>query len=97
MESEIKVVFAKKNMEDGYKKLADSWREEDRTLYLKLTRIRKQVQRELANGEEIPSTKIPDVYKQMFNVGNLWKLKVSADESVFYSISDEEILIVDLV
>ncbi len=97
MKSEKTVVFAKKGLEDDYKRLANSEKAEDRKLYSVLDRIRTKVQSEFVTGEEIPKNRIPTVYKRMFHVNNLWKLDISPRETVFYSIVGNEILIVDVV
>ncbi len=97
MKSEKRVVFAKKSLEDDYKRLANSGKAEDRKLYSVLERIRAKVRSEFATGKEIPKNTIPTVYKRMFHVKNLWKLDISAQETVFYSIVGNKILIVDVV
>ena len=97
MKSEKRVVFARKDLEDDYKRLANSEKAEDRKLYSVLERIRAKVRSEFASGEEIPKNMIPTVYRRMFHVNNLWKLDISPQETVFYSIVGNEILIVDVV
>ncbi len=84
MKSEKTVVFAKKGLEDDYKRLANSGKAEDRKLYSVLERIRAKVRSEFASGEEIPKNTIPTVYKRMFHGNNLWKLDISPQETVFY-------------
>ena len=96
MKSEKRVVFAKKDLEDDYKRLANSGKAEDRKLYSILERIRAKVRSEFVTGEEIPKKKIPTVYKRMFHLKNLWKLDTT-QETVFYSIVRNEILIIDVV
>ncbi len=97
MKSKKRVAFAKKGLEDDYKRLANSGKEEDRKLYSILERIRTKVRSEFASGEEIPKNMIPTIYKRMFHVNNLWKLDISPHETVLYSIVDNDILIVDVV
>ena len=96
MASEMRVVFAKKGLEDDYKRLTNSWKPEDRKLYSVLERIRAKVRSEFSSGEEIPKNSIPAVYKRMFHVNNLWKLDTT-QETVFYSIVGNDILIVDIL
>lgn len=97
MKSEKRVVFAKKGLEDDYKRLANSGNAEDKNLYSVLEGIRAKVRSEYHRGEKIPKDKIPVVYRQMFHIDNLLKLDFSPQETVFYSIVGNEILIVDVV
>jgi len=97
MKSEKRVVFAKKGLEDDYKRLANSGKGEDKKLYSVLERIRAKVRSEFATGKEISKNKIPAVYKRMFHVNNLRKLDTSHQETVLYSLVGNKILIVDVV
>ena len=92
-----RVVFARKGLEDDYKGLANSGKAEDRQLYSVLERIRAKVRSEFVIGKEIPNNKIPAVYERMFHGNNLWKLDISPQETVFYSIVGNEILIIDIL
>ena len=91
------VIFANKEMENRYKRLAVPEHPEDRRLYLTLRNIRSKVRSEYHRGEEIPKDKIPAIYRQMFHIDNLWKLNPSKHEVVFYSIVRDDILIVDIL
>ena len=91
------VVFADKKQEDDFRRLASSTHPEDRTTFLALQYIRRQVQAKYVSGREIPKGKIPDVYRHLFHLRNLWSLELPPHGRVLYSLMDDEIRIVDMV
>ena len=98
MDWEIRrVKFADKKREEDYKRLAASRNPEDKRLYFVLRQIRKKVWNKYNTGKKIPNDNIPAIYRQMFHIDNLWKLNLSNQEIVFYSIVGKEILIVDIL
>ena len=92
-----RVKFADKKQEENYKRLTESNQTEDKILYFVLRKIRKTVWEKHQTGKEIPKDNIPAIYKRMFHINNLWRLNLSDQEIVFYSIAGKEILIVDIL
>ena len=48
-------------------------------------------------GSEVPKNKIPNVYRRLFQVSNLWSLSLPPHGQVLYSLVEDEIEIVDIV
>lgn len=92
-----KVVFANKELEQDYTRLATSTHPEDRRAYLVLQDIRGHLQMKYLSGVEIPKNKIPDVYRRLFHISNLWSLNLPRHGRVLYSLFEDEIQIVDVV
>lgn len=92
-----RVVFADRKLEEGYKRLATAMHPEDRRTYLVLQDIRRQLHTKYLTGSKIPENKIPDVYRRLFQVSNLWSLDFAPHGRVLYSLVEDEIRIVDLV
>ena len=90
-------MFADRKLEEGYKRLATATHPEDRRTYLVLQDIRRQLQTKYLTGSEIPENKIPDVYRCLFQVSNLWSLDLPPHGHVLYSLLENEIWIVDIV
>ncbi len=91
------VVFANKELEQDYRRLATSTHPEDRKSYLALQDIRRQLQGKYLSGSQVPKNQIPDVYRRLFQVRNLWSLDLPPHGRVLYSVVEEEIRIVDIV
>ena len=94
---EPRVVFANAKMEQEFERLSTTTDPEGRRTYLVLQDIRKQLGMKCRSGKEIPEDKIPDVYKRLFQVSNLWILNLPPHGRVLYSLVDDEIRIVDVV
>lgn len=92
-----KIVFANKKLESDYKQLSSSENSEDKKLYVVLRQARKKLRNQYQSGREIPKHKIPAIYRRMFQIENLWELKVLRHNTVLYSIVGDEIWIVDMV
>ena len=92
-----KVVFASKAMESDYKRLSSSENPEDKRLHEVLRRAREMLQSQYRLGREIPKHEIPAIYQRMFRIDNLWELKTTDHETIFYSVVGDEIWIVDMV
>lgn len=92
-----RVVFADRKQEDDFRRLASSTHPEDRKTFLVLQGIRRQLQVKYVSGREIPKGKIPDIYRRLFHIDNLWRVDLSAHGTVLYSLVDDEIRIVDIV
>ena len=92
-----KVVFANKKLEQDYERLATATHPEDRKAFLVLQDIRTRLQMRYLSGSEISENKIPEVYKRLFQVNNLWSLDLPPHGRVLYSIVEGEICIVDIV
>ena len=94
---EPKVVFTNAKMEQEYQRLAIATHHEDRRTYWALQDMRSQLLGKYLSGSQIPKNKIPDVYKRLFQVNNLWSLNLPPHGRVLYSIVEEEIRIVDIL
>lgn len=92
-----KVVFANEELEEDYKRLAAAMHSEDKKRFLVLQDIRKQLLMKCRSGKEIPEDKIPEVYRRLFRVRNLWSLDLPPHGRVLYSLVEEEIRIVDIL
>jgi len=92
-----RVVFANKKLEADFNRVATSDHPEDKKLYSILSEARNRLQTEHQTGRKIPSEEMPQVYKDMFGIDNLWELKVENYGIVLYSVVCDEILIVDIV
>ena len=92
-----KVVFASKELENDYKRLATSEHREDRRSYRVLQRIRRQLGMQHRSGRRIPTQNIPAIYKRMFNIDNLWRLDVPRRGTVLYSVTEQQLRIVDII
>lgn len=90
------VVFANKKLENNYELLTASKHPEDRKLYLVLKQIRSKLRGQYPKGKKVQINKISDAYKRLFDIGNLWRLDISPQSTVLYSIVGNKILIVDL-
>ncbi len=91
------VVFANKELEQDYRRLATSTHLEDRKSYLVLQDIRRQLLEKYRSGSQISKNEIPDVYRRLFQVRNLWSLDLPPHGRVLYSLFEDEIRIVDVV
>ena len=91
------VVFANKELGQDCRRLATSTHPEDRKSYQALQDIRMQLQMKYLSGSEIPESKIPNVYRRLFHVSNLWSLNLPPHGRVLYSLVEDEIRIVDIV
>jgi hypothetical protein len=92
-----RVVFADRKQEDNFRRLASSTHPEDRKTFLVLRDIRRQLQAKYVSGREIPTEKIPDVYRRLFHLRNLWSLDLPPHGRVLYSLVGDEIRIVDII
>jgi len=92
-----RVVFANAKMELEFERLSTTTDPEGRRTYLVLQDIRRQLQMKYLSGSEIPDSKIPDVYRRLFHVRNLWSLDLPPHGRVLYSLVEDEIRIVDIV
>ena len=92
-----KVVFADRKQEDNFRRLASSTHPEDGKTFLVLQSIRRQLQAKYVSGREIPKEKIPDVYRRLFQIRNLWSLDLPPHGQILYSLVEHEIRIVDIV
>ena len=92
-----KAVFADRKQEDNFRRLTSSTHPEDRKTFFVLEDIRRQLQMKYLSGTEIPENKIPNVYRRLFHVRNLWSLDLPPYGRVLYSLVEHEIRIVDLV
>ena len=95
-ENRKNVIFANKKFEEDYEKLAVSKHPEDKKLYSVLKRIRSKLRWQYLAGKEVPINKIPAVYKRLFDIDNLWRIDISRNPNVLYSIVGNEIWIVDM-
>ncbi len=91
-----RVVFADRKQEDNFRRLASSTHPEDRKTFLVLQDIRRQLQAKYVSGHEIPKERIPNVYRRLVHLRNLWGLDPPHGR-VLYSLVDDEIRIVDMV
>lgn len=91
------VVFANRELEQDYRRLATSTHLEDRKSYLALQDIRRQLLEKHGSGSQILKNEIPDVYRRLFRVSNLWSLNLPPHGRVLYSLVEDEIRIVDIV
>ena len=92
-----KLVFADWKQEDDFRRLASSTHPEDRKTFLVLQGIRRQLLEKYRSGSQIPKNEIPDVYRRLFQVSNLWSLNLPPYGQILYSLVEDEIRIVDLV
>lgn len=92
-----RVIFADAKLEKDYNRLKSSTKKEERKLYATLTTIKAKLLSDHTLGTQLSKRQIPDVYKRMFQVKDLWKLDLSPKESVLYDYLGEEIRIVDVV
>ncbi len=92
-----RVVFADRKQEDNFRRLASSTHQEDRKTFLVLQDIRRQLLEKHRSGSQIPKNEIPDVYRRLFQVSNLWSLNLPPHGRVLYSLVENEIRIVDIV
>jgi hypothetical protein len=92
-----KVVFARKELEGNYKRLARSQNREDRKSYRVLQRIRRELRMQHRSGRRIPTNNIPSIYNRMFDINNLWRLDVPGGGTVLYSVMGQELRIIDIV
>ena len=92
-----KVVFADWKQEDNFRRLASSTHPEDRKTFLVLQDVRRQLQMNYLSGSQVPKNRIPDVYRRLFQVSNLWSLNLPPHGRVLYSLVGDQIRIVDVV
>ena len=91
-----KVLFANRNMEYDYRRFATSKHPEEKRLYSVLKQIRATLHHWYLTGKKIPENKIPSAYRRMFQIDNLWRLDLSGDRAVLYSLIGNEIWIIDM-
>ena len=94
--TERKVKFAENAKEIEYEKMSKSLHQEDNKLFIFMKTIKEELYNKYHTGEEIPEYQMPKIYKKMFNIGNLWKIRIGK-EIVLYCINDKEILIIDIL
>ena len=92
-----KAGFASSAMEKDYIRLSESEHPEDQRLRAFLKEARGLVAKNHLSGERLSEEAIPNVYREMFNIENLWKLKGPSNCVIFYALVDDEIKIVDIV
>ena len=94
---EPRVVFANAKMEQEFERLSTTTDPEGRRTYLVLQDIRRQLLEKHRSGSQIPKNEIPDVYRRLFQVSNLWSLDLPPHGRVLYSLVEDEIRIVDII
>lgn len=94
---EPRVVFANAKMELEFERLSTTTDPEGRRTYLVLQDIRRQLLEKHRSGSQILKKEIPDVYRRLFQIRNLWSLNLPPHGRVLYSLFEDEIQIVDVV
>ncbi len=94
---EPRVVFADAKMELEFERLSTTTDSEGRRTYLVLQEIRRQLLEKHGSESQILKNEIPDVYRRLFQVSNLWSLNLPPHGRVLYSLVENEIRIVDIV
>lgn len=92
-----RVVFANAKMEEEFERLSTTTDPEGRRTCLVLQDIRRQLLEKHRFGSQIPKNEIPDVYRRLFQVNNLWSLNLPPHGLILYSLVEDEIRIVDIV
>ncbi len=96
-ENGLQVRFASQKMEDDFEQLAESEHQEDRRLFGVLKQTRETLLREYRRGKRVPGDSVPMVYRELFGIENLWSLDIPDLGTVFFSIFEKEIVIVDQI
>ncbi len=91
------VVFADQKLEADYGRLAQAMHPEETDLYSLLKRIRKEVKTRYRTGRRVRDHEIINVYGGMYRLCKLWSLEMTRVGTVFFSVIDKEIRIVDIV
>ncbi len=94
---EPRVVFASPKMEQEYERLATATHPEDRRTYSALQDMRRQLLGQYLGGRQIPRNEIPDVYRRLFQVNNLWSLNLPPHGRILYSLVVDDIRVVDIL
>lgn len=90
---QVFVSFADEKMEEAFEKI----KEQDSFLYKFISRAINDLKENPFCGIAVPKRLIPKVYKQKYEINNLWKYNLPSAWRLLYSIAGDRVSIVAII
>ncbi len=94
MKSHIK--FAEDRLKNALVKLKTS-RPENKKLYKWINRALDDIEEDAFCATQVPKKLIPKIYIEKYGIDNLWKYDLPSGWRLFYSVSNEDVLVLAIV
>ena len=92
----IYVTFAETKLETEFESLKGG-KFQDKKLYNFMERAISDLKKDPASGTKIPKRLWPKVYKNKYNINNLWKYDLPNAWRIVYTIKENEVMVVNVI
>ena len=96
MDKENKVVFASIKLKSKFETLKEG-KFEDKQLYQYIIGAKEVLKQNPKAGDKIPHKLWPKIYKQKYNITNLWRYELPGAWRLVYTIKMDEITILNVI